>query len=194
MYKKISEIEKNPFSVSTPENLSAEEIVKLFVPYPEFETLQNSGHQFLDGHRGSGKSMMLRMMCPDCQEIVHQGMDNILYFSVYISIKKTNINNPEYVRIENELGGIVISEHLLSLIFISELFLSLRNFTTKKIEINNTKEDLIKFITNDFYKILLMSGWSGDIKVEPDLSVEDIYNKAINILDLIYASTMQYIK
>ncbi|HCW3778494.1 TPA: hypothetical protein OXK66_003132, partial [Acinetobacter baumannii] len=88
MYKKISEIEKNPFSVSTPENLSAEEIVKLFVPYPEFETLQNSGHQFLDGHRGSGKSMMLRMMCPDCQEIVHQGMDNILYFSVYISIKK----------------------------------------------------------------------------------------------------------
>ncbi|MDI2701736.1 hypothetical protein, partial [Acinetobacter baumannii] len=136
MYKKISEIEKNPFSVSTPENLSAEEIVKLFVPYPEFETLQNSGHQFLDGHRGSGKSMMLRMMCPDCQEIVHQGMDNILYFSVYISIKKTNINNPEYVRIENELGGIVISEHLLSLIFISELFLSLRNFTTKKIEIN----------------------------------------------------------
>ncbi|WP_089603757.1 ORC-CDC6 family AAA ATPase [Acinetobacter piscicola] len=194
MNKKISEIEKNPFSVSTPENLSAAEIVKLFVPYPEFENLQNSGHQFLDGHRGSGKSMMLRMMCPDCQEIVHHGMDNIPYFSVYISIKKTNINNPEYVRIENELGGIVISEHLLSLIFISELFLSLKNFTTKKIEIDNNKDDLIDFISNDFCKILLMSGWDGDINIDANLSVDDIYNKAISILNLIYASTMQYIK
>ncbi|TCB78434.1 hypothetical protein [Acinetobacter sp. ANC 4173] len=194
MNKKISEIEKNPFSVSTPENLSAQEIVRLFVAYPEFETLQNSGHQFLDGHRGSGKSMMLRMMCPDCQAIIHNGIDNIPYFSVYISIKKTNINNPEYVRIENELGGIVISEHLLSLIFISELFLSLKNFISQKNSKDNKKEDLINFINKDFYQILIMSGWEGEIKVNNSLSVQEIYGEAIGVLDLIYAKTMQYIK
>ncbi|TCB60960.1 ORC-CDC6 family AAA ATPase [Acinetobacter terrae] len=194
MNKKISEIEKNPFSVSTPENLSAQEIVRLFVPYPEFETLQNSGHQFLDGHRGSGKSMMLRMMCPDCQAIVHNGIDNIPYFSIYISIKKTNINNPEYVRIENELGGIVISEHLLSLIFISELFLSLRSFASQINSQDNQKEKLINFINKDFNQILLMSGWEGEIKVNSSLSVQEIYNESISVLDRIYAKTMQYIK
>lgn len=193
MIKQISELEKNPFSVSTPENLSAEEIVRLFVPYPEFETLQNSGHQFLDGHRGSGKSMMLRMMCPDCQAIVHNGIKNIPYFSIYISIKKTNINNPEYVRIENELGGIIISEHLLSLIFISELFLSLKDFIIDNLN-NKQKENLVNFMTTDLYNILIMSGWEGNINFSASLNIQGVYTNTIEILNRIYASTMQYIK
>ena len=125
-----SEIENNPFSIATPENLSAEEIVKLFVPYPEFENLQSSGHQFLDGHRGSGKSMMLRMMCPDCQSLEkNNNIEELPYFAVYISIKKTNINNPEYQRIEDEIGGTVISEHLLTHILLSSLISNLQKYS-----------------------------------------------------------------
>ena len=60
--KKSNLLKKNPFTVSTPERLSAQDIVDLFVPYPEFGNLESSGHQFLNGHRGSGKSMMLRML------------------------------------------------------------------------------------------------------------------------------------
>ena len=62
-----TEIVVNPFSVKTPENLTARELVDLFVPYPEFANLPVSGNQFLHGHRGSGKSMMLRMMSADSQ-------------------------------------------------------------------------------------------------------------------------------
>ena len=63
----VSDLATNPFAVKTPENLKPQELVDLFVPYPEYENLQVSGHQFLHGHRGSGKSMMLKMMTPDAQ-------------------------------------------------------------------------------------------------------------------------------
>lgn len=190
-----SEIEKNPFSIATPENLSAEEIVKLFVPYPEFENLQSSGHQFLDGHRGSGKSMMLRMMCPDCQSLeLAKNIEELPYFAVYISIKKTNINNPEYQRIEHEIGGTVISEHLLTHILLSSLISNLQNYTSSYIDENNLKKNLLSFIKNNITNYFSYAGWEGKFFELDNLSANEIYSNVVNELNNIYAKTINYIK
>ena len=84
----------NPFEIKTPEQNSAQDVVDLFVNvFADFKQVLEKGHTFLNGPRGSGKSMMFRYIQPDCQKIVSQcstsGLD---YFSVYIPIKLTNIN------------------------------------------------------------------------------------------------------
>ncbi len=58
----------NPFDTPIVTNdLSAEHAVELFSDvFAEFHTLQNTGHTFLNGARGSGKTMMYRLMQPDC--------------------------------------------------------------------------------------------------------------------------------
>ena len=56
MALQATEIVVNPFSVKTPENLTARELVDLFVPYPEFANLQVSGNQFCMGIVAAGKA------------------------------------------------------------------------------------------------------------------------------------------
>ena len=61
---------KNPFSVQTPEDISAKEAYDLFVDvFTDFYQIPNQGHTFVHGPRGSGKSMMFRYMMPDCQAL-----------------------------------------------------------------------------------------------------------------------------
>ena len=61
---------KNPFQITTPEDLTAEEMVKLFVDvFSDFQKVIDPGHVFLMGPRGVGKSMMFRYLQPDCQSL-----------------------------------------------------------------------------------------------------------------------------
>lgn len=79
----------NPFEIKTPEQNSAQDIVDLFVNvFTDFKQVLEKGHTFLNGPRGSGKSMMFRYIMPDCQIIAKEKDVNALdFFSVYVPIK-----------------------------------------------------------------------------------------------------------
>lgn len=198
MALQATEIAANPFSVKTPENLTANELVDLFVPYPEFENLQVSGNQFLHGHRGSGKSMMLRMMSPDSQMLVHTcGVCDLKYFGVYLSIKATELNAPEYTRLENENGGTVLSEHVLTTKLLSALFQTVASHCLGSLCERNQLANLQKFIVEDFYSKLRYAGWGGALPeaLGPELdSIEGALRHSIALIDQIHISTVQYIK
>lgn len=194
-----SEIGVNPFAVKTPENLSAEEIVNLFVPYAEFENLQVGGHQFLHGHRGSGKSMMLRMMSPDSQILWRKcEFHELPYFGVYLSIKATELNAPEYKRLENEIGGTVLSEHVLTTKLLSALFLAVdahcvNNIATTELE-NILRQDVV---IGTLFSKLKYAGWSGVLpeSTAPELvNAKEILKYVIKLVDEIHISSVQYIK
>lgn len=190
--KDLRLIKNNPFTVSTPEILSAQDIVELFVPYPEFSKLESSGHQFLNGHRGSGKSMMLRMLCPDCQSIVKSGIEKIQYFGVYIGIKKTNLNNPEYKRIENEVGGTIITESLLAVTVLISLFNSLSQYAVSKQDFD---KKLILLLFNDCIKPnLVSSGYDGELNINSDFSAQQQLIEIENIFNNIFLSTTAYVR
>lgn len=82
-------ISENPFRVHTPEALSAEEVVRLYVSeMPGADTVHSSGHTMIIGARGSGKSMMLRFLEPDCQALIAKqktalNFSDIGFFSLY---------------------------------------------------------------------------------------------------------------
>jgi hypothetical protein len=193
-----NEIALNPFSVKTPENLTARELVDLFVPYPEFANLQVSGNQFLHGHRGSGKSMMLRMMSPDSQMLDRAcGVSDLPYFGVYLSIKATELNAPEYTRLECENGGTVLSEHVLTTKLLSALFQTIASHCIDELLDKQRLPNLQKFIVEDFYSKLKYAGWGGSLPKLSDPEIESIQGAlkhSVSLIDQIHISTVQYIK
>ncbi len=193
-----TELSANPFAVPTPENLTADEVFELFVPYPEFENLQVGGHQFLHGHRGSGKSMMFRMMSPDSQ-MKWLGCDfsNLPYFGVYLSIKTTELNNPEYLRLESEIAGSILSEHVLATKFLSVFFSAVNKYCLENISNNKLDAKLQELINITLFNKLKYAGWD-EIKnplITSNLQTsKQIIEYVINIIDQIHASSVQYIK
>ena len=112
----------NPFKVQSPENLRAEDAVDLFVDvFTDFYKIKDPGHSFLNGPRGSGKSMMFRYLKPDCQCLaLKRELHEIDFFSVYVPVKNTSLNISELERIDERHGSTYINEHLMSLFFAVE--------------------------------------------------------------------------
>lgn len=117
-------IAENPFRVHTPESLSAEEVVKLYVSeMPGADAVHSAGHTMVVGSRGTGKSMMLRYLEPDCQLLVQESkskvrLRDIDYFSLYVTIKQTDLIYPELESLEGTFADRPVNEHFLILILV----------------------------------------------------------------------------
>lgn len=192
-----SELATNPFSVKSPENLSTNELVEIFVPYPEYENLQVSGHQFLHGHRGSGKSMMLRMMTPEAQCLSKSlTYSSLLYYGVYLSIKTTEINNPEYIRLENEAAGTILSEHVLTTKLLSALFVSIRDNRKINVVPEGAFVRLPEYLTEVFYYRLKNAGWEKPEPGREDANRDSrsALDRIIDVIDELQAKTTSYVR
>ncbi|WP_171173697.1 hypothetical protein [Ruegeria sp. HKCCD8929] len=119
-------ISENPFRVHTPEALSAQEVVQLYVSeMPGADTVHSPGHTMIVGARGSGKSMMLRYLEPDCQSLRKQSTNSsaasysdIGFFSIYLTIKQTDLIYPELQSLEGTFADRAINEHFLILVIL----------------------------------------------------------------------------
>lgn len=157
----------NPFEIKTPESNSAEDILELFVDvFPDFWQVKEAGHTFLNGPRGSGKSMMFRYMMPDCQMLkTGSKACDLDYFAVYVGIKQTNINNTDLERLSNH-ATLIINEHLLSTFVIANVLGSIRQ--TFNDELNNYTEEIKNFYRDTFVGVVAQSGYEGDIDTKCD--------------------------
>lgn len=157
----------NPFEIKTPESNSAEDILELFVDvFPDFWQVKEAGHTFLNGPRGSGKSMMFRYMMPDCQMLkTGSKACDLDYFAVYVGIKQTNINNTDLERLSNH-ATLIINEHLLSTFVIANVLGSIRQ--TFNDELNNYTEEIKNFYRDTFVGVVAQSGYDGDIDIKCD--------------------------
>ena len=116
--------ESNPFWVQTPEDISAERAVDLFVnPFTDFPAIESPSHTFIHGPRGSGKSMMFRMMRADCARRLREncGLRELDYLGIYIPIKKTEISQTEMVYLDKHPAGFVFNEYMLCLYFAQKI-------------------------------------------------------------------------
>jgi hypothetical protein len=110
----------NPFVVESPEKLSPQQIVDLFVKeYTRIDTVRQRRHTFIWGSRGSGKSMMLRYLEPQCQAIVEDSYEAVFRrqdpcLAVYCPCKEGHFNRSELEIIEEKIAS-VLSEHLLNI-------------------------------------------------------------------------------
>ena len=113
----------NPFKVFTPEGMTAEDAVALFVEVSDFNKIQDEGNTILNGPRGSGKSMLFRYLMPDCQMIARScSLSELPFFAVLVPIKNTNPNITELGRLRHQSARAILNEHLLTCFVASKLF------------------------------------------------------------------------
>lgn len=110
----------NPFVVESPEKLTPQQIVDLFIErFTQLETVKQRRHTFIWGARGSGKSMMLRFLEPKCQAIAQGNIEKFLnqgaaFLAIYCPCKEGHANKSELLLL-NKSAALIITEHVLNL-------------------------------------------------------------------------------
>lgn len=176
----------NPFTVSSPEMMDAGEMRRLYVPLAEDFEIEDIGHVFVHGHRGCGKSMMLRLMAPDCKCLELQvETQELPYLGLYASIKSTDLDIAEFDRIKNQYAGAILAEHSLCLFLASKVIQSLLEHTGGLFDGNECQVEIEGFV-NKYIATKL------DHSV--DSSGKNPLNFALEVLDAAYSKFMDYMR
>ena len=153
----------NPFAVQTPEALSAADMVSLFVDvFADFHLVRNQGHTFLNGPRGTGKSMMFRYLEPDCQQLAtRNGVAQLPFLGVHVPIKHTRLNLTEIERLKGSHAEALIAEYYMVLTCMQRCINAL-----KRSDIPNSTENmdaLGNFCRTLFPELLELAGHSVEL-------------------------------
>ena len=146
----------NPFLTPTPENITANEMVKLFVPeFKDFHAVKSNFHTIISGPRGTGKSTILRYMQPDCQKLEKNCSFKELDW-IGVLVKFTGpVSLPELTRLEKLMGHafLMVTEHSLVLEVLGGIIETLNDHLSKEEkQIKLPDED-----KNEFSKIFAYS-------------------------------------
>ncbi|MDB4950152.1 MAG: hypothetical protein JWM27_2801 [Gemmatimonadetes bacterium] len=189
--------QRNPFAVQTPEDLTAEVMVSLFVDvFSDFSMVEKVGHTFLHGPRGSGKSMMFRYLEPDCQGAKHgsQPLRRQPFFGVYLPVRKTDLTVTELARLENSHANVVLNEHLLTAAVAARTFAALRKAPVHDPTASFIQE-LRDFYARGFTKLVRQSGFTTELPgVDASLSVDDVLGSMQAICDDMYLEAANYLR
>jgi hypothetical protein len=193
-----SDLAKNPFSVQSPEHIVADDVISLFVEdFADFHQVLRTGHTFLHGARGSGKSMIFRYLEPDCQSIAKKcALAELEFFSFYIPIKETELRLTELLRLEKERhGSLALNEHLMVVSFAIKMLSSLQRISSHVIGDAAVAKSFATFVADDLARLLRRGGWNGDFpKIPEDASFSQIRQLATNLMEDVHAEVSQFIQ
>ena len=182
-------VNDNPFKITTPEDLTADETVKLFVDvFTDFYQITNPGHVILKGPRGTGKSMMLRYLEPDCQCLANNtNINELQYIAIYVPLKNTNFSLAELKRFDSKHATTLLNEHLM----ISHCLIKVFSDIQKNIEHSDTTVfELVTFYKKSFVPILYLS----EEILSKNITKSEIVDVMINQLKQVYKQVIDYFK
>lgn len=181
--------DNNPFKITTPEDLTAEETVSLFVDvFTDFSQITDPGHVILKGPRGVGKSMMFRYLQPDCQCLkTKKRIEELPFIAIYIPLKNTNFTLTELKRLENKHASAILNEHLM----VSHIIIRvLDNLISSGGFIDGHRfQELKKFYESSFSTILGLP--AQEISSEKTVVV---LNNMLSQMRKVYNDTILYVK
>lgn len=189
-------LQKNPFQITSPEDLTADETVSLFVDVlTDFEKIIDPGHVFLMGPRGTGKSMMFRYLQPDCQCLVKKcPLKELPFLGVYVPLKNTNFSLSELRRLENRHASDILNEHLMVTHFCIRIFKTLAEPDIYK----STTMDVSE-LTTFYNEIFVRAVKRAAPDIEPpqaskSLSVNKIFTLISEVSEFLYSKALYYAK
>lgn len=185
----------NPFTVKTPETMTAGEVVELFVPIGEYFDIAGPGHVFVHGNRGCGKSMMFRLMSPDCQILRRQTeLHSLPYYGIYLSIKATDLNIPEFHRLDGQLAGFVLSEHILVGYLVVKTLQSLLDTLNPHVD-DSIKLRELKGWSKSIVDRLTAIGWKDQTEETYDRATTHEYLlQIIEVFNSFHVQTLNYLR
>ena len=116
----------NPFELVTASKLAALEATELWCDDSRLDRVRGRESCFINGNRGTGKSMLFRVLQPDCQELLFpEKRPNFL--SVYFPVQDSDFMAEELQFMESNRQKSVLSESHLILLILRQLFVVLRD-------------------------------------------------------------------
>jgi hypothetical protein len=185
---------KNPFTVQTPEDIEAQEALQLFVDvFTDFHKIRDRGHCMLNGARGCGKSMMFRLLQPDCQQLIRQvKLNELPFYSVLVSIKNTVLNLTDLRRLADGHVNVLLNEHFLTMFVASRMFLALAK---TEIAGNAATRKAVAEFYKAFVTGLERCGFSDKLAPLPkDATIQRVFEHLKTTCDDLYCLVINYIR
>lgn len=186
----------NPFIYSTPDQIKdPKEALDLFVDVlKDFYLIESPGNTFINGARGSGKSMMFRIMKPDCQKIkLGKPVNRLNYFAVYVPVKNTSLNIMDLDYLKGKHGEYIFNEHFMTVYFAIAIFECLREEDYSKHK--NLTNKVILWYNKTFIKIFKGIGYKNIQEVTDEFkTINEVFARIVEILEELLNSFSDYIQ
>ncbi|MEP1932154.1 MAG: hypothetical protein ABJO52_20950 [Nisaea sp.] len=186
----------NPFTIITPEELSAEQAIALFVDgLPGWSVIERPVNTLIYGFRGSGKSMALRYMEPDCQIKIHStSYLDLPYFSVYIPIRHGDFYISEIEALKNSDS---YSIRFLESYFLTKILSRLLSQFRKSDLLSHMDElhsvEMADFHNNKLRILLENNLWEGNYSDVSNETNSNIIRKIEDIFDSIHTENTRFL-
>ncbi len=189
----------NPFIYSTPDQIKdPQEALNLFVDvFKDFYLIESLGNTFVNGARGSGKSMMFRIMRPDCQKLKLNKvlLSDLNYYAAYVPVKDTSLNIQELNYLEEKKHIVyLLNEHVMCLYFSIAIFkcLAEEDFTSYK---GQFVPEAQIFFNKTLTKLIKTSGYEEDFDNADKLkSANEVFEKIVDFLEDMLSSFSLHIQ
>lgn len=156
----------NPFSIVSPEELTAEQADQLFVEvHSDYPEIIRQGNMLITGARGCGKSMLIRCSLPDFLMVRnHLTFSELPYLALNVSIKKTDLNIADLQKLDNIHMPYLVNEHIMVLHVLLHTFLNLSkvSFETEKFD----RAAYESFVISTYQRYLTLSGCEEKVNVD----------------------------
>lgn len=116
---------RNPFELVTASKLTATEAVELWCDDKRLDRVIGRETCFIHGHRGTGKSMLFRVLQRDCQEILRPER-RPSFLAIYFPVRDSEFLVEELNHFQLDLQRYIICESQLSLLIVKQLLLIIR--------------------------------------------------------------------
>ncbi len=114
----------NPFELITASKLTATEATDLWCDDNRLARVNGKESCFINGHRGTGKSMLFRILQYDCQKILAPDIEPD-FLSVYFSVRDSELMTEELDLFQDDSQRNILSETHFALLIVKQLVLLL---------------------------------------------------------------------
>ena len=134
----------NPFELVTASKLSAAEAIELWCDDNRLDRVRGGESCFINGNRGTGKSMLFRVLQRDCQELLFPD-GKIEFLSVYFAVRDSDLMIEEFALMQANRQKSALSESHLILLVVRQLL----------VELLKTPEAVPEAIRDRFQQLLM---------------------------------------
>ncbi len=168
---------RNPFELVTASRLTAQEAKDLWCDDTRLDRVKGKENCFINGHRGTGKSMLFRVLQYDCQRLLQPASEPD-FLAVYLPVRDTEFLAEELELFQDDSQKSLISESHFCLLLVIDLFVLLTEYPEAVPP--ESREELISFSVDTYKRAFRFAAEdSQDIRCDTYESFLDSFTSAL---------------
>ena len=179
----------NPFELLTASKLTAEDAISLWCDDNRLDRVRGGESCFINGNRGTGKSMLFRILQSDCQKLLEpEGKRNFL--SIYFAVRDSDLMVEELELMQAHRQKSALSESHLSLLVVRQLFVALTR--TPEVVPSDCQDEFVELAVNRLRTAFDFSTVEAPV-IQAD-SFELVLRRIVEILDAETARLVNHVQ